>query len=82
MRREVLTWGYSRTFGWLTYFATSLKSEGASSETIEVYTGSPLRNDTFLDRLVAVQWSFDYELPVQMQTRSTTSKWSACSIRG
>ncbi len=37
------------------YFATSLKSEGASGETVEVYTGLPLREDPFLLRLVFSQ---------------------------
>ena len=37
------------------YFATSLKSEGASGKTIEVYTGVPLREDPFVRRLVISQ---------------------------
>ncbi len=37
------------------YFATSLKSEGASGETIEVYAGVPVRDDPFVRRLVISQ---------------------------
>lgn len=37
------------------YFATSLKSEGASGETIDVYAGVPLREDPFVLRLAISQ---------------------------
>ena len=37
------------------YFATSLNSEGASGEIIEVYAGVPVRDDPFVRRLVISQ---------------------------
>lgn len=37
------------------YFATSLRTEGASGETIEVYAGVPARDDPFVRRLVISQ---------------------------